>query len=116
MNYKETMEKLKQFIKDFSNDSFVEHDYIIFDNIKYTKVDFNKFITAINTSTKKRNKNSESSKRYIEKHRDYHNTLVRLQYYMNKENKSQHDYEKIEELEDKLDEIRGENLSVRDKR
>lgn len=79
---------------------------MFYGGVKYTREDFKNMRGAIEQVKTFYQNGVNKSTRYIQKNREYHNTIRKLSYYSNKKHKSDHDYVMIEKFTKQLDEIK----------
>lgn len=86
----------------------------------YSRKDWHEYTEVIRIAMKDKKRLSKNSAKYLDKNKEYNRLMRRLSYYKNKENKTENDFIKIEELKKEVDnyikqkQIKKEEKKLRD--
>ena len=113
----ELLHVLYQLVEDIEVELFdmKDDDYAIYGEHVYKKSDFKRCKDAILQIEKTYKKGGRKSYKYIQKNKEYNNLLNRIRYYKGKPNKTEKDYQQLEEIYKDLEILKRDRQAYRDK-
>lgn len=98
-NMNKTLDKLVELLDEIEEELFKDGDIeVVFHGEVYTKASWRNYKAVVKNLQKRNKDNIKTSHTYLEKNRKYNSIMVRISQYRNKENKTEEDYKRIEEL------------------